>query len=57
MFEKTYEMICPNCKKTNKVLVRLNENFNGKEEVHCGFCGEKITEMPAAEPPKVKCEE
>ncbi|MBR1944833.1 MAG: hypothetical protein IJ846_00875 [Alphaproteobacteria bacterium] len=57
MFEKTYEMICPNCKKTNKVSVRLNENFNGKEEVHCGFCGEKITEMPAAEPPKVKCEE
>ena len=57
MIEKTYEMSCPNCQKKNRVFVRLNEDFNGKEVVHCDFCGEIITEMPAAEPPRVKCEE
>lgn len=57
MIEKTYEMVCPNCHKKNKVTVRLNEDFNGREEVHCDFCGNKIADMPAAEPPKVKCEE
>lgn len=57
MIKEIYEITCPNCQKKNKVFVLLNEDFNGREVVHCDFCGEKMTEMPAAEPPQVKCEE
>ena len=57
MIEKTYEVVCPVCHKKNKVRVRLNEDFNDRMEVFCDFCGEKMTEMPAAEPPKTECVE
>lgn len=57
MIEKTYEIICPNCQKKNKIFVQSDENFNNKEDVHCDFCGEKMAEVPAAKPPRVECNE
>ena len=55
MTEKTYEIVCPHCRKMNKVTVMLNEDFNDPEDVHCAFCGLKIIEMPAAETPRTEC--
>lgn len=57
MKEKTYEVVCPHCHKKNKVYVRLNDDFNGREDFFCDFCGLKIGEMQAAEPPVTKCED
>jgi len=57
MTEKKYEIVCPHCKKKNIVTVLLNEAFNDTEDVHCAFCGLKITELPAAKPPKTECVE
>ena len=57
MIEKVYGLICPHCHKKNKVTVRLNEGFNPRENVHCDYCGLKITEMNAAEPPETECVE
>ena len=55
MIEKTYEIVCPHCQKKNKVFVLLNEDFNDPEEFYCDFCGLKMGEMPAAEPPETEC--
>ena len=57
MIEKVYEVVCPHCQKKNKVFVLLDEDFNDREDVHCDFCGLKMTEMPAAEPPRTECVE
>ena len=57
MKEQKYEVVCPHCQKKNIVTVLLNDDFNDKEEVHCDYCGLKITEMPAAEPPETRCVE
>ena len=55
MIKETYEFVCPHCHKKNKVTALLDEDFNDPEDVHCDFCGLKITEIPAAEPPVSKC--
>ncbi len=55
MIEKSYELVCPHCHKKNKVTVLLNEDFNDQEEVHCDFCGLKITDLPAEEIVTTEC--
>ena len=53
LINKTFEEVCPHCKRKNKVHILLREtSYNEWRPFHCAYCGLKINNIKAVRTPK-----